>query len=50
MVNNSVWSGLNHLTSTKYIPLMVSLNCMVAVRKMLSVGDSSFTLDCKSFT
>lgn len=38
------------LTWTEYMPLMVSLNCMVAERKMLSVGDSSLILVRSSFT
>lgn len=40
----------NALTWSEYMPLMVSLNCMVAVRKTLSVGDRSFILVRSSFT
>lgn len=32
------------------MPLMVSLNCMVAVMKMFSVADNCFPLERKSFT
>lgn len=40
----------NELTWIEYMLLMVSLNCIVAVRKILSVGDSSFILVRSSFT
>lgn len=50
---NSTWfwtKDENELTWREYMPLMVSLNCMVAERKMFSVVDSSLILVRRSFT